>query len=121
MKRSDMVRAKEYAESCDNESGSFLSYQLKAIREKAFIAGMNSRLSGCVKPKKLIIWDGDAECVSEDYDDHGGGAFCVRVDCPSIYDANNVRKLIGWLEKAANWIENKERYNRFKPRMKSDA
>lgn len=65
-----------------------------------------------VKPKKTIFWDGNAECVSEDYDDHGGGAFNVRVDCAALYDAKNVRKLIKWLEKAEKWMANKELYRR---------
>lgn len=64
------------------------------------------------KPKKIILWDGDAQCQSEDYDDHGGGAFCVQVDCASLYDAKNVRKLIKWLEKAEKWMEHKEKYLR---------
>jgi hypothetical protein len=32
-------KAIEYSESCDNESGSFLSHQLKAVRMKAYMAG----------------------------------------------------------------------------------
>lgn len=62
------------------------------------------------KPKKIILWDGSAECVSEDYDDHGGGAFNVRVDADALYDAKNVRKLIKWLEKAEKWLAHKEQY-----------
>jgi hypothetical protein len=61
-----------------------------------------------IKPKKKIFWDGHAECISEDYDDHGGGAFNVRVDCASLYGAKEVRKLIKWLERAEKWMKVKE-------------
>jgi hypothetical protein len=36
-------KAKEYALSCDNEAGSFLSHQLIAIREKAYNKGSQDR------------------------------------------------------------------------------
>lgn len=65
------------------------------------------------KPKKIVLWDGDAQCHSEDYDDHGGGAFNVQVDCASLYDSKNIRKLIKWLEKAEKWMAHKEKYKRF--------
>lgn len=71
-----------------------------------------NQAKGHKKPNEIILWDGSAECIPEDYDDHGGGAFAVRVDCAAIYDAKNVRRLIRWLEKAANWMENKEKYRR---------
>lgn len=42
--------AREYAEFCDNESGSFLQHQLENIRSKAFKAGHDHCLkSGVVK------------------------------------------------------------------------
>jgi hypothetical protein len=62
------------------------------------------------KPKRFGAWEGHAECIDENYDDLGGGAFCVQVDCPSLYDSKNVRKLINWLLKAEVWIKNKENY-----------
>lgn len=62
------------------------------------------------KPKPLKVWEGSAECVSENYDDMGGGAFCVTVDCSSIYDSKNVGLLINWLQKAKIWLERKEQY-----------
>lgn len=62
------------------------------------------------KPAKITLWDGSVECRSEDYDDLGGGAFCVEVYCGALYDAKNVRKLIKWLEKAEKWMEHKEKY-----------
>lgn len=60
------------------------------------------------KPKELIVWDGHANCITEEPDDMGGGAYCVSVEAYSIYDSKNVRKLINWLEKAEKWIEKKE-------------
>lgn len=60
------------------------------------------------KPVKRFFHDGTAECRSEEYDDMGGGAFCVIVDCPSLYSHKEVRKLIKFLEKAEKWIKNKE-------------
>lgn len=59
------------------------------------------------KPKDIDLWDGVAECCSEEYDDKGGGAFCVHVDAV-LYDAKNVKKLMKWLPKALAWIEKKE-------------
>lgn len=61
-----------------------------------------------IKPKmpKLI----DARCVSEEYDDHGGGAFCVEVVDFCAYDAKTVRRLIKFLIKAEKWIAIKELY-----------
>jgi hypothetical protein len=38
--------AVEYAESCDNESGGFLTHQLEAIRKKAFLAGYRAAKDG---------------------------------------------------------------------------
>lgn len=63
------------------------------------------------KPEKKIVWDGELECIPEDYDDKGGGAFCVSLECPSLYSAKEVRKVIKWLEKAEKWIARKEEYN----------
>jgi hypothetical protein len=37
--KSKEAAARDYSESCDNESGSFLSRDLKRIREKAYLAG----------------------------------------------------------------------------------
>lgn len=63
-----------------------------------------------IKPKKIRFDDGEAECRTEEYDAHGGGAFCVIVDCPALYTSNDIEKLIGFLNKAKVWIENKEQY-----------
>ena len=62
------------------------------------------------KPVKRFVHDGTMECHSEDYDDHGGGAFCVEVDCPSLYSAAEVRKVITFLTKAEKWMIQKEKY-----------
>lgn len=40
MTEASKQRAKVYAESCDNESGGFLTHQLEKIREKAYLKGM---------------------------------------------------------------------------------
>ena len=64
------------------------------------------------KPIKRFVHEGRMECHSEDYDDKGGGAFCVEVDCPSLYSAEEVRKVIRFLQRAEKWITNKELYNR---------
>lgn len=72
----------------------------------------NIKIVRVVKPKEIALWEGEAECISEDYDDKGGGAFCVKVDCPNIYDSRNVRKLIKFLEKAEKWMVHKEQYRK---------
>ena len=64
------------------------------------------------KPVKRYFWEGEAECHTEEYDDKGGGAFCVQVDCPNLYSAQEVRKVIRFLEMAEKWIANKEKYKR---------
>ena len=61
------------------------------------------------KPVKRYLHDAVAECVSEDCDDLGGGAFGVSVD-GFLYSSNEVRKLIKFLEKALVWLEQKEKY-----------
>jgi len=66
------------------------------------------------KPAKRFVHDGAMECHSEEYDDHGGGAFCVEVDCPSLYSSEEVRKVIRFLIKAEKWIANKELYKKIK-------
>jgi hypothetical protein len=60
------------------------------------------------KPKKIILWDGEAKCVNGEEDDHGGGADGVEIEFSYLYDAKNVRRLIKWLEKAEKWIKSKE-------------
>jgi len=64
------------------------------------------------KPVERFFHEGEARCLSEEYDDKGGGAFCVEVDCSSLYSAAEVRKLIRFLERAEKWIANKELYKR---------
>lgn len=59
------------------------------------------------KPVKRYLHDGKAECVSEDYDDMGGGAFGVDVQA-FLYSSEEVEKLIRFLEKASKWIKRKE-------------
>lgn len=59
------------------------------------------------KPKDINLWDGGAECVTEEFDDKGGGAFGVNIHA-FIYDSKNVKRLIEWLPKALAWIEAKE-------------
>jgi len=66
------------------------------------------------KPKTKGVWDGRLECHTEEYDDKGGGAFNVEIDCPSLYSAKEVRKVINWLTKAEKWIEKKELRYRIK-------
>ena len=46
------VQAGDYAESCDNESGSFLAYHLIAIRQKAFLAGYRAAMRDLRRVKK---------------------------------------------------------------------
>jgi oligoendopeptidase F len=46
--------AKDYAESCDNESGGFLTHQLEAIRKKAFLAGYRAAQSQTKSLKKSL-------------------------------------------------------------------
>jgi hypothetical protein len=67
------------------------------------------KLPRAIKPKRKHLWDGHAECLSEDYDAHGGGAFGVEIEC-FLYDAKNVRKLIRWLHNAEKWMTAKELY-----------
>lgn len=59
------------------------------------------------KPKRISLYDGSAECVSESMilDE----AFGVQVD-GFLYDSKSVRRLIKFLQKALNWIEHKEKY-----------
>jgi len=59
------------------------------------------------KPKRRLLWDGEAECITE----HGSSneAFGVKIDA-FIYDSKNIRKLKRWLISAERWIENKEKY-----------
>ena len=56
-KRAEKLRdelVKKYIEYCDNESGSFLSHQLEAIRGKAFRAGYSAaRLEAKVLEEEL--------------------------------------------------------------------
>lgn len=66
--------------------------------------------SGVRKPRGNYFDDVNVECVSEDYDDHGGGAFCIVINGQPIYTAKQIRRLIKWLEKAERWIANKELY-----------
>ena len=82
-------------------------YELSPYKEKT-----KPEVKAIRKPSSLKVWEGTAECLNEDYDDLGGGAFCVQVDCPSLYEAKEVRKLIKWLEKAEKWMENKELYKK---------
>ena len=75
-------------------------------------------MSKVIKPKPISLYDGGAECRSEDYDDLGGGAFCVLIDNSTIYESSDVRKLIKFLEKAELWLANKEQYNKRGPKEK---
>lgn len=59
------------------------------------------------KPCDRYLHDGVAKCVSENYDDLGGGAFGVEVDA-FLYSSDEVKKLIIFLEKSLKWIEKKE-------------
>ena len=69
---------------------------------------------GVRKPSERFVHDGSMRCISEEYDDKGGGAFCVQVDCPSLYSAEEVQKVIKFLVLAEKWIANKEKYGRSK-------
>lgn len=59
------------------------------------------------KPKKINLYDGSAECMSESM--ILNEAFGVQID-GFLYDSESVRKLIKFLEKALVWIEHKEKY-----------
>lgn len=52
--------AEAYAESCDNESGRFLTRQLEAIRKAAFLAGNTWALEHDERAKLLasVRWSG---------------------------------------------------------------
>lgn len=63
------------------------------------------------KPAKRYLHDLTCECVSEDYDDHGGGAFGVDVN-GFLYSSAEVRKLIKFLELAEKWMKKKETYSK---------
>jgi len=56
----DEKSANKYAEGCDNESGSFLSHQLEAIRAKAFKAGLlaeRERSKGLLEALERVAQD----------------------------------------------------------------
>jgi len=59
------------------------------------------------KPKEVILYDGNASCVSESMilDE----AFGVDVQA-FLYTSKDVRKLIRFLNKAEKWMERKEQY-----------
>jgi len=61
------------------------------------------------KPVTRYLHDGKAKCVSEDYDDMGGGAFGVDIQA-FLYSSEEVEKLILFLQKALVWIKHKEKY-----------
>ncbi len=61
------------------------------------------------------------ECLSEDYDDMGGGAFCVQGVDVTLYTAKEVRRAIAWLTQAEKWIANKELYKRRGPTPKGEG
>lgn len=57
------------------------------------------------KPKRIILWDGEAECVTEQ--PVFNEAYGVEVD-GFLYTSKDVRKLIKFLEKAEQWMKRKE-------------
>lgn len=61
------------------------------------------------KPVRRFLHDGNAQCVSEDYDDMGDGAFGVQIDA-FLCSSEEVLKLIKFLNKAHKWMEHKEQY-----------
>lgn len=63
------------------------------------------------KPKGISFGDISAQCSSEDYDDLGGGAFCILVE-GTVYEAKEANKLIKFLIKAERWLANKDKYKR---------
>jgi len=69
------------------------------------------------KPKALSFADIQASCSSEDYDDLGGGAFCIQVE-GTVYEAKEARRLIKYLVRAEKWLANKEKYNKPGPKVK---
>jgi len=54
MTKSKEELAREYSESCDNESGSFLSRDLVKIRKKAHLAGYDARQAEVDELKSFI-------------------------------------------------------------------
>ena len=58
------------------------------------------------KPKPIILWDAEAECLTEvpEWEE----AFCVKVD-GYLYDSKQVEKLIKFLRRSLVWIKHKER------------
>lgn len=59
------------------------------------------------KPKKVVLYDGTAECLSESM--ILNEAFGVQID-GFLYDSKSVKRLIKFLEKALVWTEHKEKY-----------
>lgn len=57
------------------------------------------------KPKKLQLWDGEAECKTEE--PVFNEAYGIDIQA-FLYDEKQIDKLIIWLIKAKNWINNKE-------------
>lgn len=62
-----------------------------------------------MKPKKISLYDGEAECVTEIPE--WNEAFGINIYA-FIYDSKSTRKLIKFLNKALVWIENKEKYKK---------
>jgi len=71
----DLKAAREYVQSCDNESGSFLSRDLQVIRQRAFLNGLGHARREWAEeraallarrcshgPYKLLGTDGCASC-----------------------------------------------------------
>ncbi len=59
-------------------------------------------------PTGISLYDGSAECYNEDFDDMGGGAFCIDISC-TIYESKYIKKLVKFLEKAEKWLLEKEK------------
>jgi len=59
------------------------------------------------KPKRITLYDGSAECMSESI--ILNEAFGVQVD-GFLYDSKSVKRLIRFLEKSLVWIQHKEKY-----------
>jgi hypothetical protein len=78
---------------------------------------LSGEIEKATKPRPFAGCDVSAECVTEEYDDKGGGAFCISVDNGSIYTAKEARRLIRFLLRAEKWLEAKEyRLHGIKPR-----
>lgn len=86
MTPTDRAAAEAYAESCDNESGGFLTHQLEAIRRMAFLAGLahaRKEQEQLVEAMTTLLSEMRGTLVAHEYvirSDHGNTNFeCLQL------------------------------------------